>query len=1117
MHVNTSIFRRNWHRWLLAGIILCAVFLRYGGFDRPMEMHPDQPTIVGWMNQTEDDGYLKNTVYPGGFFTLFNQFRRAVYPLIQLKQQWRYQLGEIDRVMPPGGINFTLARHFNVWLAGLTCLLVYLLAVTISGSKWAGLFSALLFCFAPDHIDHAHYVETDIAMVFTLALALWLWARFAQQRTGWLFAAASLASGFAAGTKYMLLCLVPLGWIFSFYSAAAPATQKKWRRISVLLLCATALFAMGFALASPAVMDWNSFHAGLRGQGARVYGEGVTLMGQARGESFIRVRTHWLWVYGSLVPLGWGSLLAAAMGLLIAGTPAYRRFWPVLIGFPLVYLYYLLFKAPWIRPQEVMNFLPPWAALAGLAPYYLWRHWQLPTARRLGRLAAVVLLLATALPVIHTGLLVASLYKWPDTRYLANHWLQRHLPRDSALGLERYTEPAHVNVGQAAEFINKVETAGPALFENRRFDGILRNPISNERGTRHPLTGQRYPKYQAAFEVFTNQATLLCRWGLLTPDTSKLPFLLPQLELWWLAAPTPVLALQLPIAQPGYISRRGRETFFRAGHELGSAELLLVDKYPRQCAFGGPDLLPRPVFALVNTLERPTDFQLRGFGHRIQRRLAPYEAAVLPLQRPFWRPCLDVFELLTVATRPEPHIEYVPCLMRTAFDAPAAAAILQQTGHIRQALDLLMAAPVTPPTEKITALIYPLAVANAEWALADQWAQRAGELQARLQQALTMPPEAISVNQINGYFYNQCARIRISPPSVIAQLAIQSDLGVSPEDFQSLPSGVTMELPARLARGVYTITMAARPHLRPSGPSDDTGHFTVYNQRGRIVAQGPWQKLPENFAPMKFTVPVGRESAAWLHFTSTTPVTLEYRDLEIRWNIHDQIRTLYNALTAARAAHSLHNGLADQALATLANAAPPCWNELELQRLELAALTAARANPERIAQAARQLLQKSPDYWPALQVVNPGIARQLPANLAGPIRFPPLLALVGIQKGVPDAPGAAFVKSFALIFEALDDDTPPLAVIIHYRHNRGWREGLRLPIGPANRRLQRGERVAVLCAPDVSGDAKSTSADIGIAVQANVRWSPGTLQPEGRSDAIISLREIENATKTGAP
>ncbi|MDD5678630.1 MAG: hypothetical protein PHW60_11695, partial [Kiritimatiellae bacterium] len=436
----------------------------------------------------------------------------------------------------------------------------------------------------------------------------------------------------------------------------------------------------------------------------------------------------------------------------------------------------------------------------------------------------------------------------------------------------------------------------------------------------------------------------------------------------------------------------------------------------------------------------------------------------------------------------------------------AAAAILQQTGHMRQALDLLMSTPMTPPTEQMTALVYPLAVANAEWDLADQWAQQAGELQARLKQALTMPPEAISVNQINGYFYNQCARIRISPSAVIAQLVIQSDLANSPDDFQSLPPGTTMELPARLARGVYTITMAARPQLRSSGQPDDAGNFSVYDHRGRAIEQGQWNKLPDGFATMEFTVPFGRESAAWLHFTSTKPAKLEYRDLEIRWNIHDQIRTLYNDLTAARAAHSLHKGLADQALAILTNAAPPCWNELELQRLEFAALQAVRTGPERVVQAARQLLQKSPDYFPALQVANPDTAQRLPANLANPIRFPPFLALVGMQASGPEA---ASTNQFALIFEALDDDTPPLAILIHRRHHRSWREGLRMPIGPADRRLQRGERVAVRFEPEASGDPQCELADIGIAVQANVQWSPGTLQPAGRHDAIISLLDIK--------
>ncbi len=476
--------RRHWQRWLLAGIVIGAAFLRYGGFDRPAEMHPDQPRILSWMERTEQDGCLKNTVYPGGFFILFNQFRRAVAPFLRLQQQWQYQLNEIDRIAPPRNLRLSLGRHFNVWLAAATCGLIYLLAAGLSGSPWAGLYAAGLFCLAPEHIIHAHYVQTDIAMVFTLTLALWLWSRFAGRRAVWLFAAAALASGFAAGTKYTLLCLAPLGWIFSFYAPSprtpgTPATgarPRPWRRIIVRMILATILFAAGFSLATPEVLDWHAFHEGLRYQNMRVYGEGATILNQARGEPLIALRSHWRQWCVAAATLGWGGLLSAAAGLWLAGTSAYRRYWPVLIGFPLCYLYYYLFQAPWVRGQEFMNFFPAWTVLAGLLPLYLWRHGQKPFRRWLGRAAAMVLILATFLPLFQNGLIAAAPFNWKDTRFLANRWLQRHLPADCALGLERYTDPAHAGVGRTSGFIHKIEIAGRDLLTNGQYDAILRNP-----------------------------------------------------------------------------------------------------------------------------------------------------------------------------------------------------------------------------------------------------------------------------------------------------------------------------------------------------------------------------------------------------------------------------------------------------------------------------------------------------------------------------------------------------------------------------------------------------------------------------------------------------------------
>ncbi len=1096
--------RRYLARWLLAGIVLAAAFLRYGGFDRPAEMHPDQPRILSWMERTEQDGYLKNTVYPGGFFTLFNQFRRAVSPVLNLQQHWRYQLNEIDRVTPPRDLHLSLGRHFNVWLAAATCALIYLMAAGIARSWWAGLYAAALFCLAPEHIIHAHYVQTDIAMVFTLTLALWLWACFAGRRALWLFAAAALASGFAAGTKYTLLCLAPLGWIFSFYAPssrapgapAAGAKPQAWRRIIVRMILATVLFAAGFSLATPEILDWHAFQEGLRYQNMRVYGEGATILNQARGEPLIALRSHCRQWCAAATVLGWGSLLSAAAGLWLAGTFAYRRYWPVLLGFPLCYLYYYLFRAPWVRGQEFMNFFPAWAVLAGLLPLYLWRRWQHPAGRRLGRAAALILILATFLPLFQNGLIAASAFKWKDTRYLANRWLQRHLPANYRLGLERYTDPAQVGVGQGAAFIHKIETASRDLLENRKYDAILRNPSSDGRGLRHPVTGRRYSKYQTAFDGFTNRAVCLRAWSVLPPNRFASPFTSPDLELWLYRPAAPELELQLPLAQPGYISHDGRETYCRAGHESGSADLLLIDRYPRECAFAGPAELPRPVYALVNTLERPAEFYLRGFGRRFKQRLPPYQAAAIPLQRPWWRPRLDGFERLAAATRPEPHIEYIPCLLRAAFDAPAAAALLQQMGHPGQALALLQS---DPDRESLSpALVYPLAVANAQWDLAAQWEPCAAELRARLQQALALSPESISVNGINGWHYNQCARIRLTPGNGCSKLELAPDRIGSPETLPGLPPGATLDLSARLARGIYTVAMNLR-----AMPEHGAGSFAVYDSQGRKLAEGPWQDVPDDLIAVEFTLAVGRESDAWLHFTSTIPAVLEYRDLEIRWDMHDQIRAVYNALTAALAQNQLHAGQAGQALALLAEAAPPCWNDLEFKRLELAALQADAVAPERLAQAARRILQAAPDYYPALNIIQPETAARRPANLPHPVLFPPFLALVGVRAG--QAEGGAI----ELIFEARDDGMPSLAAASHHRRGRrGWRKDACRPIGPECRRLTRGERVSVRFDQEKQMADGRALSDIGISIQANVRWSPGTLKPAGRSGPVIAVSEL---------
>ncbi len=128
-----------------------------------------------------------------------------------------------------------------------------------------------------------------------------------------------------------------------------------------------------------------------------------------------------------------------------------------------------------------------------------------------------------------------------------------------------------------------------------------------------------------------------------------------------------------------------------------------------------------------------------------------------------------------------------------------------------------------------------------------------------------LAPESVSVNGINGGHYNQCARIRL-PGNGCGKLELTPDRIGSPEALPGLPPGATLDLSARLARGIYTVAMNLR-----AMPERCAGSFAVYDCLGRKLADGPWQNVPDNVIPAEFTLAVGRESAAWLHFTSTTP------------------------------------------------------------------------------------------------------------------------------------------------------------------------------------------------------------------------------------------------------
>src|SRR5439155_15339527 len=66
----------------------------------------------------------------------------------------------------------------------------------------AGLLAGLALALAPLHVQHSHFMTVDVPATLWVAVALWCALRALETPTrGW-FAAAGVAAGLAAGTKY---------------------------------------------------------------------------------------------------------------------------------------------------------------------------------------------------------------------------------------------------------------------------------------------------------------------------------------------------------------------------------------------------------------------------------------------------------------------------------------------------------------------------------------------------------------------------------------------------------------------------------------------------------------------------------------------------------------------------------------------------------------------------------------------------------------------------------------------------------------------------------------------------------------------------------------------------
>ncbi len=880
---------------LLLACLLSGLLLRYAGLTEPFQLHPDEQPISVWMDRMHETHSLLPKTYAGGFFVLADAAQRALEWIVAHPvHRWNYFVRATDRYSLPRPDDFAFGRNFNVWLGVLAILLVAGLTRRIAGSRAGTLTAAALMAFAAYPIEHAHYLETDVAMLATLALALLLMARALATRRRRDLACAAFAAGFAAGTKFPMAILVAPLLATALHLPLRPdARHRLAKRTADALLIVVLLAIAGFVVASPDARHVSSFVAGLRHGESSVYAETAGLLGAAAHEPHAREWMNAANMARFATSLGAGWLALAAIGFGFCFTRRFRPFWPVALLFPALHLWFIVFHAPWSRSQEFMALLPNFCLWAALPVAALWSSRRRPTA---AKACALVLCACAALPALRNGIAMSSTFAWEDTRRLANRKLKTCYPEDKPLGVELYTAPAEVGVAAQAVGIGKYEAVDPSFFATNPVDYVLVNADAHGRGIQDPRTGKLFPDYAARMETLLTYGQCIAAWGPLDSPAPLPAFRSPRIELWsqpdQRLAPAEEIGVELP--RPTLVRDDDRATFFCGSLRAGPRFAALIDKIPREIAVGGPGEPPESVFLVFCTRERAAAVCAKGFGRTDRLELGPYDADAIPLRRPWWNPRWVRYERIVVRSETGgPTLTYLPCFLRLAFDPLEAAAILLDEGHPQKAIALLREQDA-------------LADAGPFWrALAGDSEARtdAQDLLARWDEWLardpTNPPAAF-FGGIRLETWQDFARIRLVERPAGAVLHFSFAMGQNTE--RQTPALANF-LPVTGARQHLEMVLGRNPDA--FGNTNFSGQVELDLDDRTSVARFEFLELPDPRSPdLKWTY----DSASFprnvsLSFRAHSGGAVRVEKAEFAWNWRDMLAVRRGQLARALADH----------------------------------------------------------------------------------------------------------------------------------------------------------------------------------------------------------------------
>ena len=827
----------KWAWFLLAVVLLAALGFRYRGVAWP-HLHPDENTIAQWTVHMEDNSYISDRFYAGGYFQLVKPLLWLRETVAESGKTWRaFQGGaDVQDSLPPDRVVFL--RKVNVWLAVFTVGLIFLLAKRVTGHRGAALAAAGFLALARLHVEHAHYGETDIALVFALALALYAWVRVLDGgRLPWFFAAAFL-SGWAVGTKFTITFLLILVVMGAWIVGARGGRSGRVTRIVTLILVGGVLSIAAILYTNQGMLNWKWFWPKVTSGLSAVYGERAGLLGDSAADSNAVWLSNMDTLFKGLADTGWLWGFLILVGFAFLWSSSYRRFWPVTILFPSLYGLYFLFLAPWTRGQEFMTFFPAMALWIAIGVRELSERMARGMPRPAARTVAAMVVLAAMAGSAVTASRTASLFGWPDPRVQALRWLRLHAPLDAFVGTEKYTAPVD-HLFARTEDIDQVEWQTPAELRRIHLDYLVRNVTSQGRGTRAPHTMQMYPRYAENLRAFETSAHRLCEWG----PVGHPPYMFAGHRMeWWDARPlSPQAEFVLPLFRAVCLPDESAMMVPQTAGSIGSAPGLWVDRNPRRFVLNGPASDTREAYVVIQTAERPADVVVNGPGCRREATMAPYDVAIVPIRRPKYWPRLQEYDVIEIRARPVEHIEYIPCYANVALTIPEAAMLAYQKGYADRTLAFLKEKNACRQSETV-GLAYICAVETGDEALAAELEPQARDLLSRLDAARAIRPEDLLINGYSGVARQDHCRIRM--PVFNGDMIGASRFAVAPmhleltkDDGRTNDFEFHWQWPARLAKGRYQLqfTMVMPCFATNESPWDIDISDSIHPEAQRLV------------------------------------------------------------------------------------------------------------------------------------------------------------------------------------------------------------------------------------------------------------------------------------------